>query len=125
MRARARAQGCDVDICLFDVALHQLSYPANWYLNGGDMPTRLARSAHQSLAPVQTFATADGWIFVMCMMDKFWDELLRAASAAPSWRAMRASRAPAARAAPIGEELTARARCRHSQAHDGGVARAC
>jgi crotonobetainyl-CoA:carnitine CoA-transferase CaiB-like acyl-CoA transferase len=77
MRARATGQGCDVDTCLFDVALHQLSYPAVWYLNGGDMPTRLARSSHQSLTPVQTVRTEDGWIFVMCMMDKFWEELAR------------------------------------------------
>jgi crotonobetainyl-CoA:carnitine CoA-transferase CaiB-like acyl-CoA transferase len=77
MRARATGQGCDVDTCLFDVALHQLSYPAVWYLNGGDMPTRLARSSHQSLTPVQTVRTKDGWIYVMCMMDKFWEELAR------------------------------------------------
>lgn len=77
MRARSTGQGCDVDTCLFDVALHQLSYPAVWYLNGGDMPTRLARSSHQSLTPVQTVRTKDGWIYVMCMMDKFWEELAR------------------------------------------------
>ncbi|MFM9848621.1 MAG: CaiB/BaiF CoA transferase family protein [Hyphomicrobiaceae bacterium] len=77
MRARVTGQGCDVDTCLFDVALHQLSYPAVWYLNGGDMPTRLARSSHQSLTPVQTVRTKDGWIYVMCMMDKFWEELAR------------------------------------------------
>ncbi len=77
MRARATGQGCDVDTCLFDVALHQLSYPAVWYLNGGDMPTRLARSSHQSLTPVQTVRTKDGWMYVMCMMDKFWEELAR------------------------------------------------
>jgi crotonobetainyl-CoA:carnitine CoA-transferase CaiB-like acyl-CoA transferase len=77
MRARATGRGCDVDTCLFDVALHQLSYPAVWYLNGGDMPTRLARSSHQSLTPVQTVRTKDGWIYVMCMMDKFWEELAR------------------------------------------------
>ncbi len=77
MRARATGQGCDVDTCLFDVALHQLSYPAVWYLNGGDMPTRLARSSHQSLTPVQTVRTKDGWMYVMCMMDKFWEEMAR------------------------------------------------
>jgi crotonobetainyl-CoA:carnitine CoA-transferase CaiB-like acyl-CoA transferase len=30
------------------------------------------------VAPVQTFPTADGWIFIMCMTDKFWGELLAA-----------------------------------------------
>ena len=48
---------------LFDVALHQLSYPGTWYLNGGAMPTRVPRSAHQSIAPVQTVRTKDGWVY--------------------------------------------------------------
>jgi crotonobetainyl-CoA:carnitine CoA-transferase CaiB-like acyl-CoA transferase len=77
MRARQTKQGCDVDTCLFDVAMHQLSYPGTWFLNGHDMPSRLARSAHQSLTPVQTVRTKDGWIYVMCMKEKFWGELAR------------------------------------------------
>jgi crotonobetainyl-CoA:carnitine CoA-transferase CaiB-like acyl-CoA transferase len=77
MRATATGRGCDVDTCLFDVALHQLSYPGVWYLNGGAMPSRLARGAHQSVTPVQSFRTKDGWIYIMCMLDKFWDELVR------------------------------------------------
>jgi crotonobetainyl-CoA:carnitine CoA-transferase CaiB-like acyl-CoA transferase len=76
MRAKATGQGCDVDVSLFDVALHQLSYPGVWYLNGGAMPTRLPRSAHQSIAPVQTVRTKDGWLYLMCMLDKFWNALL-------------------------------------------------
>jgi crotonobetainyl-CoA:carnitine CoA-transferase CaiB-like acyl-CoA transferase len=77
MRARSSGQGCDVDTSLFDVAMHQLSYPGTWYINGGDMPSRLPRSAHQSLTPVQTVRTRDGWIYVMCMKEKFWEELAR------------------------------------------------
>jgi crotonobetainyl-CoA:carnitine CoA-transferase CaiB-like acyl-CoA transferase len=76
MRAKATGKGCDVDVSLFDVALHQLSYPGHWYLNGGAMPSRLPRSAHQSIAPVQTVRTKDGWIYLMCMLDKFWDAVL-------------------------------------------------
>jgi crotonobetainyl-CoA:carnitine CoA-transferase CaiB-like acyl-CoA transferase len=72
LRAKATGQGGDVDASLFDVALHQLSYPGCWFLNGGAMPTRMPRSAHPSIAPVQTVRTRDGWIFVMCMLDKFW-----------------------------------------------------
>ncbi len=75
LRAKTSGQGGDVDVSLFDVALHQLSYPGNWFLNGGAMPTRMARSAHQSIAPVQTVRTKDGWIYVMCMLDKFWHAL--------------------------------------------------
>jgi crotonobetainyl-CoA:carnitine CoA-transferase CaiB-like acyl-CoA transferase len=78
LRAQRTGRGCDVDVSLFDVALHQLNYSGTWYLNGGEAPTRLERSSHFSVAPVQTFPTADGWILVMCMNDKFWLELLKA-----------------------------------------------
>jgi crotonobetainyl-CoA:carnitine CoA-transferase CaiB-like acyl-CoA transferase len=72
LRARGTGRGCDVETCLFDVAVHQLTYPGTWYLNEGDVSRRMPRSAHLSLAPVQTFPTGDGWIFVMCMTQKFW-----------------------------------------------------
>jgi len=76
VHARATGIGCDVDTCLFDAALHQLGYAAIWYLNEGHTPPRQRRSAHFSLAPVQTFPTTDGWIFVMCLTEKFWSALL-------------------------------------------------
>lgn len=76
LRARSTGQGCDVETCLFDVALHQLTYPGTWYLNEGDVSPRVPRSAHLALAPVQTFPTRDGWIFVMCMTQKFWLSLV-------------------------------------------------
>ena len=72
LHARTTGKGCDVDLSLLDVALHQLGYAAIWYLNEGVRSTRQPRSAHFSIAPVQTLATRDGWIFVMCMTDKFW-----------------------------------------------------
>ncbi len=75
MQARATGRGCDVDTCLFDVALHQLNYAATWYLNEGHVCGREPRSGHFAIAPVQTFPTADGWIFVMCMNDRFWETL--------------------------------------------------
>jgi crotonobetainyl-CoA:carnitine CoA-transferase CaiB-like acyl-CoA transferase len=64
-------------VSLFDVALHQLSYPGSWYLNDGLVTGRMPRSAHPTATPVQLFKTADGWIFVMCMTEKFWLELMR------------------------------------------------
>ena len=85
-RRRRSGKGCDVDTCLFDVALHQLGYAAIWYLNEGDVSRRQPRSAHFSVAPVQTFPTADGWIFVMCMTEKFWSSLRRQRSAGRTWR---------------------------------------
>ena len=75
MQARKTGKGCDVDTCLFDVALHQLGYTATWFLNHGDVTERMPRSSHFSVAPVQTFPTADGWVFVMCMTEKFWTGL--------------------------------------------------
>src|SRR6266700_4716999 len=80
IQARATGKGCDVDTCLLDVALHQLGYVATWYLNEGHVSTRQPRSAHYSVAPVQTFPTSDGWLFIMCMTDKFFGELARAIS---------------------------------------------
>ena len=69
-------RGGDIDVSLFDVALHQLTYPGSWYLNEGHRTGRLSRSSHPSTVPVQLFRTRDGWIFVMCMTDKFWQSLL-------------------------------------------------
>jgi len=74
-------QGRDIDVSLFDVALHQLSYPGTWYLNDGLVTGQMPRSAHPTATPVQLFRTADGWIFLMCMTEKFWHELMRVVSA--------------------------------------------
>ncbi len=78
IRARDTGLGCDVDTSLFDVALHQLNYAATWYLNQGHVARRMPRSAHFSQTPVQTFRAADGWIFIMCMTDKFWKLMVQA-----------------------------------------------
>jgi crotonobetainyl-CoA:carnitine CoA-transferase CaiB-like acyl-CoA transferase len=78
LRAQKTGIGCDVDISLFDVAMHQLSYAAVWYLNERDAARRQPRSAHLVVAPVQTFPTADGWIFIMCMTEKFWVNFVHA-----------------------------------------------
>ena len=74
--ARPNQGGRDVDISLFDVALHQLTYPGTWYLNHGIETGRVARSAHPYNTQVQLYKTRDGWIFIMCMTDKFWQLLL-------------------------------------------------
>jgi len=74
--ARTTGKGCDVDVSLLDVALHLLGYAGTWAINDGAGAERQARSAHYSVAPVQTFPTADGWVFIMCMTQKFWEVLL-------------------------------------------------
>lgn len=70
--ANRTGEGCDVDVCLFDTALHQLSYPATWYLNQGHVTGRLPRGAHPSIAPSQLVRTQDGWGLLMCQTPKFW-----------------------------------------------------
>jgi crotonobetainyl-CoA:carnitine CoA-transferase CaiB-like acyl-CoA transferase len=75
--ARATGIGRDVEVSLFDVAIHQLSYPATWYLNEGLETTRVTRSAHPYLVPSQLYRTKDGWIFFMCQTQRFWELLCR------------------------------------------------
>jgi len=65
-------KGCDVDISLYDVAMHQLTYPATWYLNEGHVTDRKPRSGHPSVVPCELMPTADGWVFVMCITARFW-----------------------------------------------------
>lgn len=71
--ARWTGAGCDVDVSLFDVALHQTSYPATWAMNEGYEIERMPRAAHPSIAPSQLVRTADGWAMLMCQTPKFWD----------------------------------------------------
>jgi crotonobetainyl-CoA:carnitine CoA-transferase CaiB-like acyl-CoA transferase len=72
IEAKETGQGRDVDVDLLSAAVHQLSYPAVWYLNEGDVTCRTPRSAHPSVTPSQMFRTADGWMFVMAQLPKFW-----------------------------------------------------
>lgn len=67
--------GRDVDVNLFDVAATQLTYPATWYLNRDHETTRVPRSGHPSTVPCQIYRSADGWVFVMAMTEKFWQIL--------------------------------------------------
>lgn len=82
--ARATGQGRDIDVSLFDMALHNVNYPAAWYLNEGHVVERIPRSAHPSLTPCQLYTSADGWIFIMCNKEKFWPVLCDAI-ARPEW----------------------------------------
>lgn len=77
--ARRTGVGCDVDVSLFDVALHQTSYPATWAMNEGYEIERMPRAAHPSIAPSQLVRTADGWAMLMCQTPKFWDAFCAAA----------------------------------------------
>lgn len=76
--AQRSGLGRDVDVDLMSVAAHQMSYPAVWYLNEGDVTPRAPRSAHPSVTPSQMFRSADGWMFVMAQLPKFWSILVDA-----------------------------------------------
>ncbi|GIX13075.1 MAG: CoA transferase [Paracoccaceae bacterium] len=78
LAAARTGQGRDVDVSLYDVAMHQLSYPATWYLNTGEITGRRPRSGHPSIVPVEMLPTRDGWVFVMCVLPKFWERLCAA-----------------------------------------------
>lgn len=73
--AARTGKGRDVDVTLYDVAMHQLSYPATWYLNAGDITRRRPRSGHPTVVPTEVFPTADGHVFIMCVLPKFWEAL--------------------------------------------------
>ena len=73
MKARETGAGRDIDVALFDVAAHQLSYVGAWYLNEGIETTRAPRSAHPSVTPSQLFKTRDSWLFVMAQTGRFWE----------------------------------------------------
>ena len=81
LSAARTGRGCDVDVALFDVALHQHTYTAVWAMNEGYAVQRLPRSAHPTAAPSQLVRTQDGWAFVMCQTKKFWTALCDAAGA--------------------------------------------
>ena len=74
--AKERGVGRDYDLALLDAALHQTSYPALWYLNEGFAIGRAPRSAHPSVTPSQTVRTANGWVFLMAQLPKFWTALV-------------------------------------------------
>jgi len=98
LEARRTGRGRDIDVSLYDVAMHQLNYPAAWYLNEGLATGRAPRSAHPFIAPSQLYRTADGWLFVMAQTQRFWELLCEALGRAelkaryPSFEARREHR---------------------------------
>ena len=72
VQARRTGIGCDCDISLFETALAELAYVGVWAASRGYEPQRMAESAHPSVVPFQTFATADGWLVVAAPKQKFW-----------------------------------------------------
>ena len=98
LEARRTGKGRDLDVSLYDVAMHLLSYPAAWYLNDGLVTGRAPRSAHPFIVPSQLYRTKEGWIFVMAQNPRFWELLCDALGRAdlkaryPSFEARREHR---------------------------------
>jgi len=74
--ARRTGVGRDIDVALLDTAVAMLSYMAAWSLNTDWEPSRTALSAHQTIVPAQTFATADGWIVVFPAKERFYRDMV-------------------------------------------------
>lgn len=82
--AQRTGEGCDVDVSLFDTALHQVSYPATWYLNSRYVTRRESRGAHPAMVPSQLMEAGDGWIMFCCQTQKFWERVATALGH-PEW----------------------------------------
>jgi crotonobetainyl-CoA:carnitine CoA-transferase CaiB-like acyl-CoA transferase len=76
--AEKTGQGRNIEVSLLDTAYSMLTYLAIWNLNRDFTPKRYPGSAHQTLVPVQTFATRDGYITIFCGKEHFWQELCKA-----------------------------------------------
>lgn len=76
--AARTGQGRNVEVSLLDTAVSMLTYLAIWNLNRGFAPVRRPGSAHQTLVPVQTFKTSDGYVVIFCAKERFWRNLCEA-----------------------------------------------
>lgn len=79
MGARRTGVGCDLDVSLYDVAMHSLTYVASWYLNDGYEVQRRPRGGHPFIVPCEMFPTRDGHVFVLCIKPAFWERFCKAA----------------------------------------------
>lgn len=74
-RAERTGIGGDADTNLFDIALNCMCYQGMWFLNEGLVAGKQPRSAHATQVPSQLYRTADGWIYIACLSQKFWELL--------------------------------------------------
>jgi succinate---hydroxymethylglutarate CoA-transferase len=74
-RAERTGKGGDADTNLFDIALNCMCYQGLWFLNDGFVAGKQPRSAHTTEVPSQLYRTSDGWIYIACLTQKFWELL--------------------------------------------------
>ncbi len=68
--------GAHVEVPLLDAALSLLTYVATGAMATGVGPDPVG-SGHQNIVPYRAFATADGWVVIAVLGDKFWPMLCR------------------------------------------------
>ncbi len=76
-RRERTGEGAFIDVALFDSVVSTLCYQAQGYLMTGETPRRLG-NRHSSLAPYETFATADGHVIAGVGNDSLWKRFVRA-----------------------------------------------
>jgi crotonobetainyl-CoA:carnitine CoA-transferase CaiB-like acyl-CoA transferase len=67
-------KGVRIDLGLLDSIASLLTYVAQYYLVGGEIPKPIG-SAHQSVVPYQAFKTRDIYIVIAIFTEKFWIKL--------------------------------------------------
>ena len=115
---------CDCDVSPLESALAQLNYLATWTLSAGFAPSRLPGSAHQSIVPFQTFATADGFVAIAAPKPAPWPVLTQAlgrgGSSCSRRLAYRARRSRTLRRRSRTTRSSPAARWSRSSIHDSG-----
>jgi crotonobetainyl-CoA:carnitine CoA-transferase CaiB-like acyl-CoA transferase len=73
--ARQTGRGGEVDTSLMEAAVWALGYYPAWLSAANFIPERLRWGSHQSVVPSRMFATADGFLMIMCQTEEFWRKL--------------------------------------------------
>ncbi|MFQ5577454.1 MAG: CaiB/BaiF CoA transferase family protein, partial [Anaerolineae bacterium] len=73
-RRAQTGHGACLDISLFDGQVSMLTYMAQYYLVGGEVPQPWG-AQHENVVPYNAYATADGLLVVAAFTQKFWSAL--------------------------------------------------
>ncbi len=91
--ARLRTgQGRSIEIPLLDSTLSMLAYLGTGALATGTNPEPVG-AGHPNIVPYGAFATADGWVAIAVIGDRFWPRLVECLSLDPSLAALETTRA--------------------------------
>jgi crotonobetainyl-CoA:carnitine CoA-transferase CaiB-like acyl-CoA transferase len=76
-RRAQTGDGAHLDISLLDGQVSLLTYMAQYYFTGGEVP-RPWGAQHENVVPYNAFATSDGALVIAAFAEKFWRGLCRA-----------------------------------------------